>query len=96
MRSTRIPLATGPPETAAEFTAWRHRLGISQTQAAALLGTNKFQVCRIEANRAHVTPIMSILCWLLEDPDILERVTYYVGLRPTIVARPHANTRRRS
>ena len=73
------------PSNAMEFTAWRERLGFSQTQAAALLGTNKFQVCRIEAGRAYVTPTLSLLCWLLEDPEIRDRVIYYVGMRPTVL-----------
>ena len=72
------------PSNAREFKAWRERLGMSQTQAAALLGTNKFQICRIEAGRAYVTPTLSLLCWLLEDPEIRERVIYYVGMRPTV------------
>ena len=72
------------PSNAREFKAWRARLGMSQIQAASLLGTNKFQVCRIEAGRAHVTPTLSLLCWLLEDDDIREKVIYYLGMRPTV------------
>ena len=72
------------PSNALEFTAWRERIGLSQTQAAAILGTNKFQVCRIEAGRSHVTPTLSLMCWLLEDPEIRQRVVDYVGMRPTV------------
>ena len=66
---------------ALRFKQWRMSLGLSQPQAGALLGINRYQVCRIEAGRSHVTPTLELLCWLLSQEDIRTRAVHHVGLR---------------
>ena len=67
--------------TGADFLQWRTTLGLSQPQAGALLGISRYQVCRIEADRAHWTPSLRLLCWLLQDGEIRKRLVTHVGMR---------------
>ncbi len=52
--------------TPAEFRSWRHRLGLTQSQAAAVLDRSKQWVYNIEAGRLRVERVVELACWAVE------------------------------
>lgn len=79
MQQETCPVSEGSSAGAEAFKAWRQRLGLNQTEAATLLGINRWRVCRIEQGQYHFDASLRLLCWLLEDTDIRKRVTHYLA-----------------
>lgn len=56
--------------TPAEFRAWRHRLSLTQCQAAAVLDRSKQWVYNIEAGRLRVERVVELACWAIETQSL--------------------------
>lgn len=84
------PVLTPLPTTGADIRAWRKRLGLTQHQAGALLGCSGVAICRMETGVSPVWPTQQILCWLLEDREIRDRVVMLLGVRGAVYATPRS------